>query len=98
MTDCSLTDSLFHTYTPGLTISDTRSICTTVIKGDKDDGLWEELVKVYTDSYEDIDSCFKKYNHDNKNYCTHLRLLIPAALLAEDILELGSGEKCILYA
>ena len=95
MTDCSEPQYYMYyhqTGTPGLRMTDTRLICTTVIKGEKDDGLWEDLVKVYTDRYEDIDSCFNNYNHDNKDYCTHLRLLIPAALLANDILELGSGE------
>ena len=93
MTDCSKPIYNFPYLHSGLTLTDERLICTTVIQGDKDDGLWEEMVKAYTDSYEDIDSCFNNYNHDNKDYCTHLRLLIPAALLAKgDILELGSGE------
>ena len=89
MSDCV---PVFTKPWEGTFLSAETLICTTVIKGDKDDGLWDDLVRVYKENFDDIDRCFNNYNHDNKDYCTHLRLLIPAALLSTgDILELGSG-------
>jgi len=71
------------------------NICTTVIKGETDakDGLFEKLLSIYEDHFESLDSCYRHYNPKNLNYCSHLRLLIPASILSSgNIVELGSGD------
>jgi len=70
-----------------------RTICTTMIQGAKDNGLFDKVVQVYKEKFEDVDSCYYHHNMNNAPYCTHLRLLLPAALLSTgDVIELGSGE------
>merc|ERR1719195_851783 len=70
-----------------------RIICTTMIQGAKDNGLFNKVVKVYKERFEDVDSCYYHHNMNNAPYCTHLRLLLPAALMSTgDVIELGSGE------
>merc|ERR1719367_1987060 len=71
------------------------NICTTVIKGETDakDGLFEKLLSIYEDHFESLDNCYRHYNPKNLNYCSHLRLLIPASILSSgNIVELGSGD------
>ena len=98
MTDC---DDVFYNITidpsSKMKISDTRQICTSIIKGDKDSGdLFEKMVELFDDHYDDINSCYHYYNYNSKDFCSHLRLLIPSTILVSgDILEMGSGDKDI---
>ena len=95
MTDC---DDVFYNITidpsSKMKISDTRQICTSIIKGDKDsEDLFEKMVELFDDHYDDINSCYHYYNYNSKDFCSHLRLLIPSTILVSgDILEMGSGQ------
>ena len=69
-----------------------RIICTTMIQGAKDNGLFEKVVRiqsvfivlinkikvvrVYKERFEDVDSCYYHHNMNNVPYCTHLRFNI----------------------
>ena len=52
-----------------------RIICTTVIKGEMDDneGLFEKVVKVYNENFDDLNRCYHHHNLEEEMYCTHLR-------------------------
>jgi len=67
---------------------------TTVIQGDLDTqgSLFSTLCRTFQDHFDDINLCYRHYNVDNKDYGTHMRLLLVGTLLtAGDVLELGAG-------
>ena len=61
---------------PWIQIKKERTICTTMIQGKHDRGLFETVVNVHRHRFEELDSCYYHYNMDNAAYCTHLRWLL----------------------
>ena len=52
-----------------------RIICTTIIKGKIDDhqGLFEKVVDVYNENFDDLNRSYRHHNLGGEMYCTHLR-------------------------
>ena len=52
-----------------------RIICTTIIKGERDDhqGLFEKVVEVYNENFDDLNRSYRHHNLGGEMYCTHLR-------------------------
>ena len=52
-----------------------RIICTTIIKGERDDhqGLFEKVVEVYNENFDDLNRSYHHHNLGGEMYCTHLR-------------------------
>lgn len=72
-----------------------KQIWTTVIQGDLDtDGeTFNSVVTAFRTMFKDVNGAYRHYNKENKDYGTHLRLTLTAALLTQgDILELGTGQ------
>lgn len=71
-----------------------KQIWTSVIQGDLDtDGeTFNSVVTAFQTIFKDVNGAYRHYNKENKDYGTHLRLTLTAALLTQgDILELGTG-------
>ena len=72
-----------------------KEIWTTMIWGylDEDDKVFNLIVKVLKENFEDIDAVYRFYNEKNNIYGTHVRLLLVAAMMTNgNILELGAGD------
>ena len=72
-----------------------KDIWTTMIRGDldEDDKVFNFIVKVFKENFEDIDAVYRFYNKKNNIYGTHVRLLLVAAMMTNgNILELGTGD------